>query len=140
MKSSDSGTWSIGEVASRFDLPTNVLRHWESEGLLQPRRDSGGRRRYGEEEVVRIAVILRNRAAGMSLERIGMLLDEGRSGRHEALFAHLADLEARMAEMAISKAMTEHAIRCRAHDILDCPRFRAHVDDVLAGFDGAASP
>jgi MerR family copper efflux transcriptional regulator len=25
---------SIGEVATRFGLPTHVLRHWESEGLL----------------------------------------------------------------------------------------------------------
>ncbi len=55
MKSSAEHPWSVGDVAARFELPTNVLRHWESVGLLRPPRDSAGRRRYGEDEVVRIA-------------------------------------------------------------------------------------
>ncbi len=29
--------------------------------------------------------------------------------------------------------MTEHALRCRSHDITQCPRFRSHVGDVLSG-------
>ncbi|MGO2745591.1 MerR family transcriptional regulator [Microbacterium sp.] len=134
MKSSAEHPWSVGEVAERVGLPTNVLRHWESVGLLRPERDQAGRRRYGEEEIVRIAVIQRSKAAGMTLEQIGILLDDGRSGRHEVLFAHLADLDQRMEEMRLSKEMTEHAVRCTAHDITTCPRFRAGVEDVLAKF------
>lgn len=134
MKSSSSHPWSVGEVAERFELPTNVLRHWETVGLLQPERDAAGRRRYGEDEIVRIAVIQRSKAAGMTLEQIAILLDDGRRGRHEVLFAHLADLDRRMEEMRLSKEMTEHAVRCTAHDITTCPRFRAGVDDVLARF------
>ena len=38
MKSSAEHPWSVGEVAERFSLPTNVLRHWESVGLLTPER------------------------------------------------------------------------------------------------------
>ncbi|MGL3151511.1 MerR family transcriptional regulator [Microbacterium sp. A82] len=134
MKSSSKHPWSVGEVAERFDLPTNVLRHWEAVGLLTPARDTAGRRRYGQDEIVRIAVIQRSKAAGMSLEQIAVLLDDGRSGRHEVLFAHLADLDRRMLEMQLSRAMTEHAIRCSAHDITTCPQFRAGVEDVLARF------
>ncbi|WP_417510276.1 MerR family transcriptional regulator [Microbacterium sp.] len=134
MKSSSSHPWSVGEVAERVDLPTNVLRHWESVGLLRPARDQAGRRRYGEEEIVRLAVIQRSKAAGMTLEQIAILLDDGRSGRHEVLFAHLADLDRRMEEMRRSKEMTEHAVRCTAHDITTCPRFRSGVEDVLAKF------
>ncbi|CAH0122909.1 MerR family transcriptional regulator [Microbacterium sp. Bi121] len=134
MKSSATHPWSVGDVAERFDLPTNVLRHWETVGLLHPERDSAGRRRYGEDEVVRIAIIQRSKRAGMTLEQIGVLLDDGRSGRHEVLHAHLDDLDKRMLEMQRSREMTEHALRCRAHDITMCPRFRAGVDDVLARF------
>ncbi|HCS61258.1 MAG TPA: MerR family transcriptional regulator [Microbacterium sp.] len=134
MKSSSQHPWSVGEVAERFELPTNVLRHWESVGLLQPDRDAAGRRRYGEDEIVRIAVIQRSKAAGMTLEQIAILLDDGRRGRHEVLFAHLADLDRRMEEMRLSKEMTEHAVQCSAHDITTCPQFRAGVDDVLAKF------
>ena len=49
------------------------------------------------------------------------------------LEAHIADLDRRMADMAASRAMTEHALQCRAHDIATCPRFREHVQDVLDG-------
>lgn len=134
MKSSPAHPWSVGEVAGRFELPTNVLRHWESVGLLRPERDDAGRRRYGEDDIVRIAVIQRSKAAGMTLEQIGVLLDDGRRGRHEVLYAHLDDLDQRMEEMRRSRAMTEHALRCSAHDITTCPRFRAGVEDVLARF------
>lgn len=134
MKSSDRHPWSVGEVADRFELPTNVLRHWESVGLLRPPRDPAGRRRYGEDEVVRIAVIQRSKAAGMTLEQIAVLLNDGSAGRHQVLQQHLDDIDRRMEEMRLSREMTEHAMGCRAHDIATCPRFRAGVDDVLARF------
>jgi len=134
MKSSAVPRWSVGDVAGRFGMPTNVLRHWESVGLLTPERDAAGRRRYGEDDVVRVAVILRSKASGMSLEQIAHLLERDMAGRHEVLQEHLDDLDRRMAEMQRSKAMTEHALRCSAHDISTCPRFRAEVVDVLDGF------
>jgi DNA-binding transcriptional MerR regulator len=132
MKSSAEHPWSVGEIAARFDLPTNVLRHWESVGLLRPARDTAGRRRYGEDDVVRVAVIQRNKAAGMTLEQIGVLLDDGNAQRHRVLQEHIDELDRRMEEMRRSRDMTEHALRCRAHDIATCPRFRESVADVLA--------
>ena len=135
MKSSPELSLSIGEVAERFDLPTHVLRHWETEGLLRPARDAGGRRRYREDDIVRLAVIRRSRSAGMSIAQIAVMLDRGLKGRHEALFAHLADLDRRMQEIALAREMTAHAIECEAHDILACPSFRAHVDDLLVAQD-----
>lgn len=132
MKSSVENPWSVGEVAAKFDLPTNVLRHWESVGLLTPARDAAGRRRYGQDEVVRIAVIQRSKAAGMTLDQIGVMLDDGAAERHQVLQRHLDDLDLRMEEMRRSREMTEHAMGCRSHDIATCPRFRASVADVLA--------
>ncbi|WP_447647443.1 MerR family transcriptional regulator [Microbacterium forte] len=132
MKSSIESPWSVGEVAERFELPTNVLRHWESVGLLRPARDTAGRRRYGQDDVVRIAVIQRSKAAGMTLDQIAVLLDDGSAGRHEVLQRHLDDLDRRMEDMRRSREMTEHAMGCRSHDIATCPRFRASVKDVLA--------
>ena len=133
MKSTPEGPpWSIGDVAARFGLETHVLRHWESVGLLEPARDGAGRRRYDEDDAVRIAVVIRSQSAGMSLEQIGVLLDGGNRGRHEVLEAHVVDLDRRMEEMARSREMTLHALRCRAHDIATCPRFTAWVDDLLA--------
>ena len=109
-----------------------MLRHWESVGLLTPARDAAGRRRYGQDEVVRIAVIQRSKAAGMTLDQIGVMLDDGAAERHQVLQRHLDDLDLRMEEMRRSREMTEHAMGCRSHDIATCPRFRASVADVLA--------
>lgn len=125
--------WSIGELAERFGLETHVLRHWESVGLLDPARDGAGRRRYGRDEVVRVAVIIRSKFAGMSLDQISVLLDADARDRHEVLDAHIADLDRRMAEMALSREMTLHALECRAHDIATCPHFRARVEDLVSG-------
>ncbi|WP_137294701.1 MerR family transcriptional regulator [Nocardioides dongxiaopingii] len=130
MKSSE---WSIGELASRFGLATHVLRHWEDVGLLRPARDGAGRRRFGQDEVVRVAVILRSKAAGMTLEQIEVMLDSDAPQRHAVLEAHVADLDRRMEEMQHSREMTLHALRCRAHDVANCPRFKEHVSDLLVG-------
>ena len=125
--------WSIGETAERFGLETHVLRHWEDVGLLAPARDPGGRRRYRRDDVVRVATVIRSKAAGMSLDQILVLLDAGSADRHEVLEAHIADLDRRMEEMRRSREMTEHALRCRAHDIATCPRFSAIVEDLVSG-------
>jgi DNA-binding transcriptional MerR regulator len=116
-------------------MPTNVLRHWEGVGLLTPERDSADRRRYGRDDVVRVAVIQRSKAAGMTLDQIRTLLDSETRGRHEILEAHIADLDRRMEEMRISREMAKHAFECKAHDVSSCPNFRAHVDDLLTAFE-----
>ncbi len=118
-------------MADRLGLETHVLRYWEDLGLLAPARDGGGRRRYGDTDAVRLAVIVRNKQAGMSLEQIRVLLDSGTPGRHRVLEDHLAELERRMTEMERSREMTEHALRCEAHDIVNCPRFRGYVEDLV---------
>ena len=125
--------WTVGELARRFDLPTHVLRHWEDERLLEPARDAWGYRRYGRDDLTRVAVILRSKAAGMSLEQVRVLLDGGSANRHEVLEAHLRALAERAESIERSREMTEHALRCRAHDITDCPRFAAFVADVVEG-------
>lgn len=123
----------VGELARRFGLETHVLRYWEDVGLLHPERDSAGRRRYGRDEVVRVAVILRSKAAGMSLDQILVLLDADAADRRAVLNAHINDLDRRMIEMRQSRAMTVHALECQSHDIATCPHFRACVQDLLDG-------
>jgi MerR family copper efflux transcriptional regulator len=129
-----SQVWTVGQVAEKFDLPTNVLRHWESVGLLRPDRDPADRRRYGRDDVVRVAVIQRSKAAGMTLDQIRVLMDSEARGRHEVLEAHIADLDRRMEEMRQSKEMAQHAFSCEQHDVTSCPGFRSHVEDLLTDF------
>lgn len=55
---------------------------------------------YGEDEIVRIAVIQRSKAAGMTLEQIAVLLDNESAGRHQVLQHHLDDLDRRIRRCA----------------------------------------
>lgn len=128
-----STPWSVGELAERFGLATHVLRHWEDVGLLTPERDSAGRRRYGEADAFRVASIVANKAAGMSLDQIRAVVDAESSGRHEIIESHLADIDERIAALERSRQMARHALECRAHDISNCPNFRAHVSDIVRG-------
>ncbi len=124
---------SIGEAAARFGLETHVLRHWEDAGLLDPARDAAGRRRYveGDRRAHRGDFAEQGRGALARPDRV--LLDDGAPDRHRVLEEHVAELDRRAADIAQARAMTEHALRCRSHDITECPRFRSHVADVLSG-------
>ena len=125
----------MGEVAERFDVATSVLRHWEDVGLVRPARDAAGRRVYSQDDVARLAAVVRSKEAGMSLDQVAVLLDGSQRERHELLEQHLAEIDRKVAELRRARAMTEHAFDCRAHDLTTCRGFRATVADLVSGFD-----
>ncbi|WP_131106268.1 MerR family transcriptional regulator [Ornithinimicrobium sufpigmenti] len=133
-------TWRVGELADRVGLASHVLRHWEDVGLLSPRRDASGYRRYTRDDLVRVLTIRSSQAAGMSLEQVRTLLDVDSAGRHEVLEAHLVRLEEQRRELERSRLMTEHALRCQAHDIALCPRFISYVQDLVDGVARGTGP
>jgi MerR family transcriptional regulator, copper efflux regulator len=132
MKSSPK-SWSVGEVAERFGIATHVLRHWEAMELLAPARDGAGRRRYDRDDLVRVGAILANKRAGMSLEQVRLLFDGNAAGRRQVLGDHLADIDRSIRALEASRAMAQHALDCRAHDITTCPRFRQRLDETIEG-------
>ena len=54
----------IGEAATQLDVATHVLRHWEDEGVVVPRRSVSGHREYDEEHLVRCRIVRSCQAAG----------------------------------------------------------------------------
>ncbi|MDT3396705.1 MerR family transcriptional regulator [Streptomyces sp. B1866] len=127
MKSSED--LSIGELAARFGLATHVLRHWEDVGLLAPPRRGNGRRRYGRQDLARVAVILLGKEAGLSLEQMRLLLDgpADRDARRALYREHCDELRRRIAGAQASLALVEHAMECGADDFTRCPDFQAKV-------------
>lgn len=126
-----SGGMSIGQLAGRFGLATHVLRHWEVEGLLTPAARVNGRRRYQQEHVDRVAMIIRGKEAGLSLRDIRDMLDApDPDSRRVVLTRHLATLEERITQAQAAKAMVEHALQCTADDFTRCPNFLRIVSNV----------
>lgn len=60
----------IGELARRCGTSVRTLRYYESRGLLHPRRDASGYRRYLPGHVDQVAEIRRMLAAGFTTEEI----------------------------------------------------------------------
>ena len=58
------------------------------------------------------------------------MLDMDNADRHRILEAHLDKLDKLSREIELSRAMTEHALRCRNHDISRCPKFADIVGQV----------
>lgn len=73
---------SIGQVAERTGLSAHALRFYEREGvfLSPPRRASGGRRLYTDEDVEWLTLCMILRGAGMPLEEIRRYTDLVRAG------------------------------------------------------------
>ncbi|MGP3978293.1 MerR family transcriptional regulator [Streptomyces sp. 8N114] len=128
MKSSgDNGAnvMSIGALAARFGLATHVLRHWESMGLLDPARDAGGHRRYGADDLTRVAAILIFKEAGLGLDTIRSLCATvDRATRHEILRAEAEELRSRIAAARASLELIEGGLTCEYEDVTQCPNYR----------------
>ncbi|MEV6348178.1 MerR family transcriptional regulator [Actinoplanes sp. NPDC051851] len=130
---------SVGEVAARFGLPTHVLRHWESVGLLSPARDAGGQRRYGEADLRRIALILLGKEAGFGLRDILLILQSGTPLKEtDVLKRQLLTLERRIAEATAAKESIEHAMGCPI-PFEECPDAQAHITARIPPVPGAAA-
>lgn len=67
-------SFTISEMSREFDITPRALRFYEEEGLIAPRRD-GAARIYSRRDWRRVALILRGKAVGFSLDEIGELLD-----------------------------------------------------------------
>ncbi|MFB7470525.1 MerR family transcriptional regulator [Kitasatospora sp. NPDC056184] len=122
----EAAPMSIGDLAGRFGLATHVLRHWESVGLLAPARDGAGRRRYGAADRTRVAVILRAKEAGLSLDAVRALVAaaEDAGARRDLLRAEAEALRARIAAAQASLGLLECALACDHEDVTRCARFR----------------
>lgn len=89
---------TIGELAGRAGTTVRAVRHYHAVGLLpEAERDRSGYRRYGAAALVRVLRVRRLRELGLSLERIGELLDADEPDLHRALDALDAELAARAA-------------------------------------------
>lgn len=66
--------YSIRELAERFDVTPRTLRFYEQKGLLAPKR-RGATRLYTLADRARLALILRGRRVGFSLEDIKEMLE-----------------------------------------------------------------
>ncbi|MDI3420881.1 helix-turn-helix domain-containing protein [Streptomyces luteolus] len=119
---------SIGAIAQHFGLATHVLRHWESMGLLTPVRDAAGRRRYGITDRTRVAVTMRAKEAGLSLNTIRSLATASDPVRRRQILGEEAELlRSRITAAQASLDLIECALDCDHEDFTQCADFQQLV-------------
>jgi DNA-binding transcriptional MerR regulator len=106
--------FGITELCQEFGITLRTIRFYEDKGLLSPRRINGARV-YTRRDRARLALILRSKAIGATLEEIRHYLDlygdhgEGRQQQlawvRERTDASIRELEARRA--AIDATLAE---------------------------------
>ncbi|MDP2825983.1 MAG: MerR family DNA-binding transcriptional regulator [Sulfuritalea sp.] len=98
---SESELHGITELAHEFGISLRAIRFYEDKGLLAPRRINGGRA-YTRRDRVRLGLILRGKAVGMSLAEIEHILslygDHG-EGHAKQLDYLLGRIDAAMTEL-----------------------------------------
>ena len=70
----ESATWTIAELAAEYDVTLRTVRFYEDRGLLTPER-RGTARVYHPRDRVRLALILRGKRLGFSLDEIAKIVD-----------------------------------------------------------------
>jgi len=112
LKAEDEPTYTIGELAKKFEITLRTLRFYEIQGLLSPNRQ-GRRRRYGRTDVDRLAAILWAKKLGFTINEIRRMLAEqgGEAARQELKLSRekcLAQINRLMRELEdITKALAE---------------------------------
>jgi MerR family copper efflux transcriptional regulator len=133
---SGTGPFNVGQAARMSNVSAKMVRHYESLGLLPSvSRTESGYRQYTDREVHTLRFIRRARDLGFSIAEITELLKLWQDRRRASASvkriaaAHVAALDAKMAEMAAMRKTLQHLIHCCSGDQRpDCP-----ILDELAG-------
>jgi MerR family copper efflux transcriptional regulator len=120
---------NIGQASAQTGVSAKMIRYYESVGLIRPASRTGSNyREFTESEVNELRFIRRGRNLGFSIEEIARLLslwrDRQRSSREVKAIAqkHIADLDARIAEMqTMAESLRHLAAACAGDDRPDCP-------------------
>jgi DNA-binding transcriptional MerR regulator len=125
----------IAEVARRSGVPASTLRFYEEKRLIAPIGRRGLRRMFDADVLERLALIALGRAAGFSLDDIGLMFaPDGRPRIDRAMLAAKADeLDRTIRGLAILRDGLQHAAACPAPSHMECPTFRRYLKAAATG-------
>lgn len=138
---------NIGQASKATGVSTKMIRYYESVGLIRPAdRTDSNYRDFGGRDINELRFIRRARNLGFSVGEIGQLLalwrDRGRPSREVKAVAekHVADLDAKIAEMQSMADTLRHLAHCCAGDERpDCPILSDLSGVGTKGRDGAGT-
>ena len=124
-----NGALRSGQVAQAAGVNLQTLRYYERRGLLaEPRRSMGGHRLYPPETVTILRVIKAAQRLGFTLEEIADLIAAAAHQHSEHLDARLqertraklAEVEQKLADLAIIRERLQQAVDAACTDVITC--------------------
>jgi DNA-binding transcriptional MerR regulator len=93
-------TWTIAELAREFGVTHRTIRHYEDVGLIDPER-RGTTRVFHNRDRIRLALVLRGKRLGFSLDEIATIVNmyDEQPGEAGQLRYLLAQIDVRRAEL-----------------------------------------
>jgi|SRR5688572_10159255 MerR family mercuric resistance operon transcriptional regulator len=117
-----------GEVAEATGCNIETVRFYEKIGLLRPpKRTESGHRVYDEDDVSRLAFILRARELGFSIEELRGLLDLVDGGYtcgqvRDLTVKHIDVIRRKIADLRkLERTMNRIVAQCDGGAVPDCP-------------------
>ncbi|OUL98848.1 helix-turn-helix domain-containing protein [Variovorax sp. JS1663] len=129
----------ISEVAQHSGVPASTLRFYEEKGLIASVGRRGLRRLFDASVLERLALIAMGRAAGFSLEEIGLMFAPDGQPRidRERLEAKADELDRTIRKLQAMRDGLRHAAVCPAPSHMECPTFRRLLKAAASGAIGA---
>lgn len=127
---------TIGEVARRAGIRTSALRYYERIGLLPAPRRVSGQRRYDEESLQLLRVLLLAQRSGFTIAEMktlvhGFAADTAPAQRWRPLIERkVVELDATIARAEQLKQFLQSGLQCNCLRIEDCPE---HWDEQWGG-------
>ena len=119
-------TLSIGDVAHRAGINASAIRYYEGVGLLEKPERVGGKRRYDEAVLRRLAIIDAAKRAGFTIEEVRTLLygfpaETVAAERWQALATNkLAEVDGLISRLRQMRELLEEALRCDCASLDEC--------------------
>jgi len=104
-------SWSITELAEEFDVTLRTIRFYEDRGLITPER-RGTTRVFRARDRIRLALVLRGKRLGFSLEQIAHIVGmyDAEPGEVGQLHYLLEQIATRRAELELRRRDIEETI------------------------------
>lgn len=121
----------IGEIARRAGVRPSALRYYERVGILKAPQRVSGQRRYAEDVLDTLALVVLAQEAGFTIAEIRELLrgfdrDTPASERWQALARDkLAEVQRRIDRAHRMKQLLHALLDCRCTRLDDCVRYCA---------------
>ncbi|HEX4725725.1 MAG TPA: MerR family transcriptional regulator [Pseudonocardiaceae bacterium] len=122
---------TIGQLSAASGVPTSTIRFWERRGLLSPAARSGGQRRYTEDALSQVGMLLLCQDAGFTLAEIQELVTKQVTDHYrwrELVEAKMVTITDSLRKLTKAQELLTHALECEHEDITHCPKFRMAVD------------